>query len=130
MIFEANCRLVKHLYDIIGIRRQQLFEDSLNDCLEVEQSGERNRFKELVKLKLFQCFNKRGVQKKSFLVMKIVAMIIVVTLAVTINDYIQDVKVINLFWQSLNSLSGFDKALKNFSWYEGVFPAVMIKIIY
>ena len=82
MIFEANGRLVRHPYDLIGIRRQKLFEDSLKACLEVENGRTSVVSTELVKSRLYQCCNKKGVQNQIFVALKIVATIIVVTFAV------------------------------------------------
>jgi hypothetical protein len=36
MMFEANARLMRHPYDLIGMRGLKLFEDSLKNYLEKE----------------------------------------------------------------------------------------------
>ena len=42
MVFEANDRLMRHPYDIIGLRRLKLFENSLKNYLENEDTDVEN----------------------------------------------------------------------------------------
>ena len=125
LIFEANERLVKHPYDLIGIRRQKLFEDSLNDCLKDENIDTGVTKTENIKCWLHHWLNPLGEPNQVLITLKIVASIIVVTLAITVNDYIQDTKVIKLLWNSANILGENYLKLRFKNWMSGVEPSAI-----
>ena len=96
MIFEANYRLVRHPYDLIGIRRQKYFEDALEESLKVENCQRIVGGTGYLKQRLNDCI--RSVKTNQILIaLKILTTIVVITTAVTVNDYYQDYQVINLF---------------------------------
>ena len=101
IVFEANSRLVGHPYDIIGIRRLKLFEESLKNFLE-PKNNENNKMTiiDVLKGRFSQCFkmDKEGFHYHIFVVLKIVTGILLVTLIVNVNDYFQDFVVIRKFW--------------------------------
>jgi hypothetical protein len=99
LIFEANVRLMKHPYDLIGLRRLKLFEDSLKNYLKYKGKGDPNdTCQESLMEKMSQCFNLNGRKQRIFKVFKIVAVVALVTLIVNVNDYFQDIRVICTFW--------------------------------
>ena len=102
MVFEANIRLMRHPYDLIGTRRFKLFEDSLKNFLTNEGRDEPiETWHHNLKEKMSRCFklNDGGTKYRIFKVMKIVTVVALVTLVVNGNDYMQDIKVIETFWR-------------------------------
>eukprot|EP00092_Neocalanus_flemingeri_P012634 GFUD01013617.1.p1 GENE.GFUD01013617.1~~GFUD01013617.1.p1 ORF type:complete len:645 (-),score=122.53 GFUD01013617.1:213-2147(-) len=101
MVFEANDRLVSHPYDLIGIRRQKLFEDSLKNYLKPGNNyGEKMSWTDILKEKLSQWLNlnDEGFNYQILKVIKIVTVVTVVTLVVNVTDYATDFKVLKTFW--------------------------------
>ena len=96
-MFEANSRLLKHPYDIIGVRRLKLFEDYLkaeNIC------ENRNTPVNILKMRMAQYWDiyHESVQNQVFVVVKIVTTFAAITLIVNVNDFMQDLFVIRTFW--------------------------------
>ena len=102
LLFEANIRLMKHPYDLIGLRRFKLFEDSLKNYINKEENWEQKKtFGDSLKEKITQCLdlNDNGMKFRLFKVLKIIAGVALVTLLVNVNDYYQDFNVIWTFWR-------------------------------
>ena len=99
MIFEAQERLFSLSCNLIGQRRLKLFIDSLNNCLKLDSydSGRILRMQVLMEKTVNFIFPS--------VVIRIATTIATVTLAVTVNDYYQDINVIYTFWNvSYNGL--------------------------
>jgi hypothetical protein len=89
---------MRHPYDLIGLRRFKLFEDSLKNYLNNEGKVEPNvTCRENLMEKMSQCFKLNGQKQRIFKVFKIIAVVALVTLVVNVNDYYQDIKNTNEF---------------------------------
>ena len=99
LIFEANLRLMKHPYDLVGCRRLKLFEESLQNYLKVgdHMPQEMTRI-DNIKQEIFKYLNPSEHVLEIFKALKVITVVALVALIVNINDYIQDFRVIMTFW--------------------------------
>ena len=99
LIFEANLRLMKHPYDLVGCRRLKLFEESLQNYLKVgdHMPQEMTRI-DNIKQEIFKYLNPSEHVLEIFKALKVITVVALVALIVNINDYIQDLRVIMTFW--------------------------------
>ena len=99
MIFEANLRLMKHPYDLVGRRRLKLFEESLKNYLKVgDHTPQKMTKSDNLKQKIANFLNPNEHTVEVLKVSKVVSVVTLITLLVNVNDYIQDIKVIDIFW--------------------------------
>ena len=99
LLFEANIRLMKHPYDLIGRRRLKLFEESLKNYLRVgDHKPQKMTQAENLKKKIFDILNPNENVVDFLKVFKVVSIVALITLLVHLHDYIQDFKIVTTFW--------------------------------
>ena len=99
LLFEANIRLMKHPYDILGRRRLKLFEESLKNYLRKSNHKPKEMTQaDNLKKKIINIFNLNEKVVEILKILKVVSVVTLITLLVHLYDYIQDFKVVTTFW--------------------------------